>query len=111
MNLKQTIPALFLATAFLPAAQAAEVGQHPAVFAPRQLPAVDPSTFLVGHPAGLALRSGHANHEHPAVTNKAARPTLDIGRYLVQPPSTTRWKDSGGDFAPTLARAPVAVIR
>lgn len=33
-------------------AQAAEVGQHPAIFSPRSLPAVDPSTFIVGHPAG-----------------------------------------------------------
>ncbi|CAN5869307.1 hypothetical protein BH11PSE8_BH11PSE8_10800 [soil metagenome] len=34
------------------AAQAADVGQHPAIFSPRSLPAVDPSTFIVGHPAG-----------------------------------------------------------
>lgn len=33
-------------------AQAADVGQHPAIFSPRSLPAIDPSTFIVGHPAG-----------------------------------------------------------
>ncbi len=45
--------ALFLALfAAVGTAQAADVGQHPAIFSPRSLPAVDPSTFVVGHPAG-----------------------------------------------------------
>jgi len=34
------------------AAGAVDVGQHPAVFSPRSLPGIDPSTFIVGHPAG-----------------------------------------------------------
>ena len=33
-------------------AGAVDVGQHPAVFSPRSLPGIDPSTFIVGHPAG-----------------------------------------------------------
>lgn len=36
------------------AASATDVGQHPAVFAPRSLPGIDASTFIVGHPAGGA---------------------------------------------------------
>ena len=42
--------ALLVGTA---AAGAAEF-QHPAVFSPRELPGIDPNTFLVGHPAGGA---------------------------------------------------------
>ena len=48
-------------------AVAQDVGQHPAVFAPRALPGVNPSTFVVGHPASPKSLSGHANYEHPAV--------------------------------------------
>ncbi len=68
MNLTRTLMASAIALAgmgLLSAAQAQGVGQHPAVYAPRALPAVDPSTFIVRHPAGLAWRSGHANHEQP----------------------------------------------
>lgn len=93
----------------LTGAHAQEVGQHPAVFAPRSLPAVDPSTFIVAHPAGLALRGGHANHEHPAVTRKALLPKLDIGHYLVQPPATTRWSAASDARTATLAQVPVIV--
>ena len=42
-------------------AGAVDVGQHPAVFSPRSLPGIDPSTFIVGHPAG-----GHGKPEHTA---------------------------------------------
>jgi hypothetical protein len=45
-------------------AQAEDVGQHPAVFAPRQLPGVNPSTFIVGHPASPAWRVEGAVPEH-----------------------------------------------
>jgi len=85
--------ALIGAAAALPAA-AEDVGQHPAVFAPRSLPAVNPNTFLVGHPASPRNRAGHANHEHPAVTRwagQAAQPSLDTNTYLVQPPAAVRW--------------------
>ncbi|MBA3598653.1 MAG: hypothetical protein H0W40_14940 [Methylibium sp.] len=112
MNLTRTFLASSIAFAgvtLLSVAQAQDVGQHPAVFAPRALPAVDPSTFIVGHPAGLALRSGHANHEHPAVTRKALLPMLDTGRYLVQPPATTSWSAGSEGQAATLAQVPVIV--
>lgn len=112
MNFTRTLMASAIALAgmgLLSAAQAQGVGQHPAVYAPRALPAVDPSTFIVRHPAGLASRSGHANHEHPAVTRKAALPLLDTGRYLVQPPATTSWSAASEGQAATLAQVPVIV--
>ena len=112
MNLERTLIASSIALAgltLLTGARAQEVGQHPAVFAPRALPAIDPSTFIVAHPAGLALRAGHANHEHPAVTRKALAPKLDTGRYLVQPPATTRWSEGSEAATATLAQVPVIV--
>lgn len=112
MNLKHAFKAgsiTLAALISLTAAQAQDVGQHPAVFAPRTLPAIDPSTFIVAHPAGLALRSGHANHEHPAVTAKASAPQIDIGRYLVQPPATARWSVTSEVETATLAQVPIIV--
>lgn len=91
MKLKQSLIGSLIALAGLAGAHAGDVGQHPAVFAPRGLPGVDPSTFIVAHPAGLAWRRGHANHAHPAVANKAAGPQVDTDHYLVQPPASTRW--------------------
>ena len=75
------------------AAQAQDVGQHPAVFAPRQLPGVDPSTFIVGHPASPTWRVVHANHDHPAVVVKHdwATQAIDPNTFLVQPPAHVRW--------------------
>jgi hypothetical protein len=113
MNLKRHLicsSILMTGWAALSTAQAQDVGQHPAVFAPRALPGIDPSTFLVGHPAGPAPLV-HANHAHPAVTAKALRPQLDTDHYLVQPPATTRWLVGGqGEAkAATLAQRPVIV--
>lgn len=71
-------------------AQAQDVGQHPAVFAPRQLPGVDPSTFIVGHPASPTWDVARANHDHPAVTVQrhwASQP-IDPNTFLVQPPAS-----------------------
>lgn len=102
---RSTASLALLAALALPfAAAAQDVGQHPAVFAPRALPGVDPSTFRVGHPASPRVLPGHANFEHPAVSaHDAARP-LDTGRYLVQPPATTRWLT-------TAAQATVTALR
>ncbi len=75
------------------AAQAQDIGQHPAVFAARKLPAVDPSTFIVQHPASLSWRAGHANHEHPAVAQKAESGlnSVDANTFIVQPPAHVDW--------------------
>jgi hypothetical protein len=94
--------ALIAALALPFAAVAQDVGQHPAVFSPRALPGVDPSTFIVGHPASPRFVAGHANHEHPAVAGHDVAPRVDTDRYLVQPPATTRWLT-------TAAAAPVVV--
>ena len=74
---------------------AADVGQHPAVFAPRGLPAIDVSTFLVGHPAqGLPGHASHSNFEHPALATHLAgtEPHIDSNAFRVQPPASTRWQ-------------------
>jgi len=72
-------------------AQAEDIGQHPAVFAPRQLPGVNPSTFIVGHPASPTVRGGRANFDHPAVLIVRRRAGIDPNTYLVQPPATVSW--------------------
>lgn len=74
-------------------AQAQDVGQHPAVFSARKLPGVDPSTFIVQHPASLSWRAGHANHEHPAVAQKAESGliSVDANTFIVQPPAHVDW--------------------
>ena len=88
--------ALIAVGAALPAIAVAEdVGQHPAVFAPRSLPGVNPNTFVVGHPASPRNRLVHANAPHPAVLTWAAaqaagRP-VDGNAFLVQPPASVRW--------------------
>jgi hypothetical protein len=74
-------------------AHAQDVGQHPAVFAPRELPGVDPSTFIVGHPASPTWRVVQANHDHPAIVVKHdwATQEIDPNTFLVQPPAHVRW--------------------
>jgi hypothetical protein len=90
-----TVALALIAAAFaIDSAQAEDIGQHPAVFAPRALPGVNPSTFIVGHPASPAVRGGHANFEHPAVLvamRHAGRTGIDPNTYLVQPPATVSW--------------------
>jgi hypothetical protein len=84
------------------ATQAQDVGQHPAVFAPRQLPGVDPSTFIVGHPASPNWRLAHANDDHPAVVVKRdwAAQAIDPNTFVVQPPAHVQW----------IAPSPVEVV-
>jgi hypothetical protein len=75
------------------ASQAQDVGQHPAVFAPRQLPAVDPSTFVVGHPASPTWQVARENRDHPAIAVKRdeAIQAIDPNTFLVQPPARVSW--------------------
>lgn len=86
-----SIAALLFAFVAASGAQAEDIGQHPAVFAPRTLPAVNPSTFIVGHPASPKTRSGHANFEHPAVLAARAAAAVDANTFLVQPPASVQW--------------------
>jgi hypothetical protein len=101
MNLKYALIYSIAAQAALHALPVAaqDIGQHPAVFAPRRLPAIDPSTFIVAHPAQLGFLAGHANHMHPAVAAKAAAAVIDTDAYRVQPPATTRWTLGGAEPA------------
>jgi hypothetical protein len=93
MNIRTVLFASLLGGTAL-ASSAQDVGQHPAVFAPRQLPGINASTFLVGHPASPRWISGHANHEHPAVVmrREAASRTIDPNTFIVQPPAHAEWK-------------------
>ena len=85
------IAALLLLLVAAPGVQAQDIGQHPAVFATRELPAVNPSTFIVGHPASPTTRGGHANFEHPAVLAARGTVVIDANVFLVQPPASVRW--------------------
>lgn len=88
------IASLLVLSALLAAgsARAADVGQHPAVFSPRPLPAVDANTFIPAHPALKKFAAAvRPQADHPAVQARLAAPSLDAGRFLVQPPATTRW--------------------
>ena len=74
-------------------AQAQALGQHPAVLVKRAASSIDPNTFIVAHPAQVTLKSGHAGHEHPAVTarREAGAAGVDANTFLVQPPASTTW--------------------
>ncbi len=91
-------------------AQAQEIGQHPAVFAARKLPGVDASTFIVQHPASLTWRAGHANHEHPAVAQKAEASlnSVNANTFIVQPPAHVDWLESRST---PIAAVPGATLR
>jgi len=99
MNRKQVVIGAVMALAALAAVSGVEAqtfGAHPALRSTGTAAAagIDPNTFIVAHPAGLALVPGHANHEHPAVSARrdAATPALDANRFTVQPPASVRWE-------------------
>jgi len=85
-------------------------GRHPALRhdAPPAAAGIDPNTFIVAHPAGLALVRGHANHEHPAVTasREAQTAQVDPNLFIVQPPASVQWV-----LAPDALPAQVALNR
>ena len=91
MTFHTPIAIVLSAFAAVGVARAEDIGQHPAVFAPRELPGVNPSTFIVGHPASPTVRGGHANFEHPAVLIARRQASIDPNTYLVQPPATVSW--------------------
>jgi hypothetical protein len=96
MNLHRALPALALALV-ASVASADDVGQHPAIFAARSLPAVNPSTFVVGHPASPQWKAPahiHANHAHPAMaTSRKSASNVDVNTFLVQPPAHVEWTE------------------
>jgi hypothetical protein len=98
MNRKNLVIGGVMLLAALAAASSVEaqtVGAHPALrgSAPVAGAGIDPNTFIVGHPAGLTLVRGHANHEHPALGAKrdALAPSVDPNQFIVQPPASAHW--------------------
>lgn len=111
MNAARFAYAAILALTALAASQqtfAQSVGAHPALrgSAPITGARLDPNTFIVAHPAGLALRAGHANFAHPAdLVSRQGAQSLDTNHFLVQPPSPVRWVSvPAGDIAVAAAR-------
>jgi hypothetical protein len=101
------LASLLAASSFASLAQG--VFQHPAVSTPPQAAGVDPSTFLVGHPASPTWQLRHANAEHPAIAMRAqaTRTSIDPNTFIVQPPAHAQWTHSvpaGTENAVALAR-------
>lgn len=84
----------------------AQTFAHPAIGGAAAAPvSIDPNTFIVAHPARLALRAGHANFAHPADVTSHTQTTIDTNHFLVQPPSAVRWVEApAAPFAVTAAR-------
>ena len=56
--------------------------------------AIDPNTFILGHPASPRWQVVHANQAHPAVrVALAARgaAVVDANTFIVQPPASVTW--------------------
>src|SRR3954463_11564217 len=105
MGLNEGIVAMLTRTAFLASLMAASsfaslaqgVFQHPAVSTPPPVAGVDPSTFLVGHPASPRWQVHHANADHPAIaiSREASHRSVDSNIFIVQPPAHVEWINPG----------------
>jgi hypothetical protein len=89
------IASLLAATTVASLAQG--VGRHPAVPGSHPIQGVDPSTFLVGHPASPTWQLRHANHEHPAIAMRRQASRLDPNTVIVQPPAHVEWTNPGAE--------------
>ena len=89
------LASVLAATTFASLAQG--VFQHPAVSTPPQVAGVDPSTFLVGHPASPTWQLRHSNADHPAISirREASRRLIDPNTFIVQPPAHAQWTYPG----------------
>ena len=85
------LASVLAASAFASLAQG--VFQHPAVSTPPLATGVDPSTFIVGHPASPSWQVRHANADHPAIAmrREASRQAIDPNTFVVQPPAHVEW--------------------
>ena len=101
------VASLLAATSLASLAQG--VGQHPAVPGFHQVDGVDPSTFLIGHPASPTWQIRHANHEHPAVAMGREASRQDPNTFMVQPPAHVEWTNRGA--ADTQAAVAVVPVR
>ena len=84
---------LIAAPAFATLAQG--VGHEARVPTPHQSAGVDPSTFLVGHPASPTWQLRHANPDHPAIAMRREASRLDPNTFIVQPPAHVEWTNPG----------------
>jgi hypothetical protein len=96
MNTRTAVLASLLAASSF-ASLAQGVFQHPAVSTPPQVAGVDPSTFIVGHPASPTWQVRHANAEHPAIAMRAetSRHLINHNTFIVQPPAHAEWTQIG----------------
>lgn len=55
--------------------------------------AIDPNTFIVGHPASPSWKRAHSHAEHPAVQlrQRGEVKAIDSNAFRVQPPVGVRW--------------------
>lgn len=107
MNAARLAPLAAIAALVVAASAQAQTFSHPALGHQGVAPAaqIDWNTFVVAHPAGLALRTGHANHAHPADVLSHQHATIDTNHFLVQPPSAVRWVAAPDDATVALAAA------
>ena len=101
------LASVLVASAF--ASQAQTVFEHPAVSTPPRVTGVDPSTFVVGHPASPTWQVRHANADHPAVAmrREAGGQSVDPNTFVVQPPAHVEWTlpgDAGMETAVAAVR-------
>ena len=87
-------------TAFAQDAQEHRLGEHPAVLVQRQAAHIDPNTFIVAHPAGLAwVATPSKTYDHPAVIvarmARQDREAAQLALYLAQPPMAAAWLRGG----------------
>lgn len=89
------LASLLAATTFASLAQG--TFQHPAVSTPPQVAGVDPSTFIVGHPASPTWQLRHADADHPAIAMRREenRRLIDPNTFIVQPPAHAEWTHLG----------------
>lgn len=111
MSTRTVILATVLAASAF-ASQAQGVFAHPAVATSPQPGGVNPSTFIVGHPASPTWQLRHANADHPAIATHrlASRSVIDPNTFIVQPPAHVEWTD-GGDSGKVVAAAPSPIQR
>ena len=83
------LASVLAATSFASLAQG--VFQHPAVSTPPQVAGVDPSTFIVGHPASPSWQVRHANADHPAIAMRRQAAQIDFNTFIVLPPAHAEW--------------------
>lgn len=85
---------------------------HPAVVVAAAAPTIDPSTFIVGHPASPRWKATpSANGEHPAVRIARQPRGIDANTFLVQPPASVAWTTHSAGDLPVVATSAATPLR